>query len=117
MLYGIQLGGGTDIEKSVKYCADLIAEPNKTTMFLITDLYEGGNRNGLLRRLSELKESGVNLIVLLAISDQGKPFYDAQMAEKIAGFGIPCFACPPDKLPELLELALNRKSFAGFERK
>ena len=117
LLYGIQLGGGTDIEKSVKYCSDLIMEPNKTTMFLITDLYEGGNRNGLLRRLSELKESGVNLIVLLAISDQGKPFYDAQMAEKIAGFGIPCFACPPEKLPELLELALNRKSMDGFSRK
>ena len=114
LLYGIQLGGGTDIEKSVKYCADLVAEPNKTTMFLITDLYEGGNRNGLLRRLSELKESGVNLIVLLAISDQGKPFYDAHMAEKIAGFDIPCFACPPEKLPELLELALNRKSLQGW---
>lgn len=114
LLYGIQLGGGTDIEKSVKYCADLVVEPNKTTMFLITDLYEGGNRNGLLRRLSELKESGVNLIVLLAISDAGKPFYDAQMAEKIAGLDIPCFACPPDKLPELLELALNKKSLAGF---
>lgn len=116
LLYGIQLGGGTDIEKSVKYCTDLIAEPNKTTMFLITDLYEGGNRAGLLRRLSELKESGVNLIVLLAISDQGNPFYDEQMAEKIAGFDIPCFACPPEKLPELLELALNKKSLAGFEK-
>lgn len=114
LLYGIQLGGGTDIEKSVKYCADLVVEPNKTTMFLITDLYEGGNRNGLLRRLSELKESGVNLIVLLAISDAGKPFYDAQMAEKIAGLDIPCFACPPEKLPELLALALNKKSLSGF---
>ncbi|MBQ4522957.1 MAG: VWA domain-containing protein [Lachnospiraceae bacterium] len=117
LLYGIQLGGGTDIEKSVKYCTDLIVEPNKTTMFLITDLYEGGNRNGLLRRLAELKESGVNIIVLLAISDQGKPFYDAQMAERIAGFDIPCFACPPEKLPELLELALNRKSMDGFNKK
>lgn len=116
LLYGIQLGGGTDIEKSVKYCTDLITEPSKTTMFLITDLEEGGNRNGLLRRLSELKESGVNLIVLLAISDQGKPFYDAQMAEKIARFDIPCFACPPEKLPELLEQALNRKSLEGFEK-
>lgn len=114
LLYGIQLGGGTDIEKSVKYCADLVVEPNKTTMFLITDLYEGGNRNGLLRRLSKLKESGVNLIVLLAISDAGKPFYDAQMAEKIAGLDIPCFACPPEKLPELLALALNKKSLSGF---
>lgn len=109
LLYGIQLGGGTDIEKSVKYCTDLIEEPNKTTMFLISDLEEGGNRNGLLRRLYELKESGVNLIVLLAISDSGKPHYDEHIAKRIAGFDIPCFACPPDKLPELLEQALNRR--------
>ncbi len=110
LLYGIQLGGGTDIEKSVAYCSELITNPTKTTMFLVTDLYEGGNRNGLIRRLSELKSSGVNVIVLLAISDSGKPCYDENLAEKIAGFDIPCFSCPPEKLPELLERALKRQS-------
>ncbi|MDO5150410.1 MAG: VWA domain-containing protein [Oscillospiraceae bacterium] len=114
LLYGIQLGGGTDIEKSVAYCSELVAEPDKTTMFLITDLYEGGNRNGLIRRISELKESGVNIIVLLAISDRGKPCYDSSLAEKIASMDIPCFACPPEKLPELLELAIKRRSLNGF---
>lgn len=114
LLYGIQLGGGTDIEKSVAYCTELIAEPVKTTMFLITDLYEGGNRSGLIRRLSELKESGVNVIVLLAISDSGKPCFDSQMADKIAALDIPCFACPPERLPELLELALKKHSLKGF---
>lgn len=114
LLYGIQLGGGTDIERSVKYCAGLIEEPNKTTMFLISDLEEWGNRNGLVRRMSELKECGVNLVVLLAISDSGKPHYDEQMAKKIAAHDIPCFACPPDKLPELLEQALNRKCIRSF---
>lgn len=114
LLYGFQLGGGTDIEKSVAYCSELVSEPEKTTMFLITDLYEGGNRNGLLRRVSELKESGVNLIVLLAISDSGKPCFDSQLADKIASMDIPCFACPPEKLPELLELALKKRSLKGF---
>ena len=114
LLYGIQLGGGTDIEKSVAYCSELVAEPDKTTMFLITDLYEGGNRNGLIRRIGELKESGVNIIVLLAISDKGKPCYDSSLAEKIASMDIPCFACPPEKLPELLELAIKRRSLNGF---
>ena len=83
-------------------------------MFLISDLEEWGNRNGLVRRMSELKESGVNLVVLLAISDSGKPHYDEQMAKKIAAHDIPCFACPPDKLPELLEQALNRKCIRSF---
>lgn len=109
LLYGIQLGGGTDIEKSVAYCSGLVTEPAKTTMFIVTDLYEGGNRNGLIRRISELKSSGVNIIVLLAISDRGKPCYDENLAQKIAGFDIPCFACPPEKLPDLLERALRNQ--------
>ncbi len=109
LLYGIQLGGGTDIEKSVAYCSELVTEPAKTTMFIVTDLYEGGNRNGLIRRISELKSSGVNIIVLLAISDRGKPCYDENLAQKIAEFDIPCFACPPEKLPDLLERALKNQ--------
>ncbi len=111
LLYGIQLGGGTDIEKSVAYCAELVAEPDKTTMFLISDLCEGGNRNGLLRRLGDLKGSGVNLVVLLAISDSGKPYYDEHIAGKIAEMDIPCFACPPEKLPDMLEAVLKRRTF------
>lgn len=117
LLYGIQLGGGTDIEKSVAYCSELIEEPEKTTMFLVTDLMEGGNRNGLIRRLEELKESGVNLVILLAISDSGKPVYDAAMADKAAALDIPCFACPPERLPELLEAALKKHSLKAFVEK
>lgn len=115
LLYGIQLGGGTDIERSVAYCSELVSEPDKTTFFLITDLYEGGNRQGLLRRLGDLKGSGVNVIVLLAISDSGKPCFDSQLAEKVGELDIPCFACPPERLPELLELALKKRSLKGFE--
>ncbi len=117
LLYGIQLGGGTDINKSVAYCSELITEPEKTTMFLITDLYEGGNESALVRRISELKESGVNIIVLLAISDSGKPCFDSRLADKISEFDIPCFACPPEKLPELLEMALKKRSLQGFMTK
>jgi hypothetical protein len=116
LLYGIQLGGGTDINMSVAYCQELITEPTKTTMFIVTDLYEGGNRAQLERRLSELKSSGVNVIVLLAISDSGKPSYDNQLAEKISAMEIPCFACPPEKLPELLEAALKKRSLKVFEQ-
>ncbi|MGN0695959.1 MAG: VWA domain-containing protein [Oscillospiraceae bacterium] len=115
LLYGVQLGGGTDIERSVAYCSELVSEPEKTTMFIVTDLYEGGNRNGLIRRIGELKESGVNVIVLLAISDSGKPCYDSQLAERISALEVPCFACPPERLPELLEAALKKRSLKSFE--
>lgn len=114
LLYGIQLGGGTNIEKSVAYCSGLIAAPAKTTMFLVTDLYENGNRAGLLQRLSDLKESGVTIVVLLAISDSGKPVYDHQLAERISAMDIPCFGCPPEKLPELLEHALKHRTMDSF---
>ena len=110
LLYGIQLGGGTDINKSVAYCETLITEPAKTVLFLVTDLYEGGNRAALERRLADLKESGVQINVILAISDSGSPCYDSTFAGKLAGYGIPCFACPPDRLPEMLQSALNGKA-------
>jgi hypothetical protein len=107
MLFGIQLGGGTDINKSVQYCSQFISEPKKTMFFLISDLYEGGVEAGLLRKLEEMKESGVKVIVLLALSDSGTPQYDEALGRKIAALGIPSFACTPDRLPELVEGALK----------
>ena len=107
LLFGFQMGGGTDIAKSIAYCQELIESPAKTLFFLISDLCEGGNRAALLRRIEELKSSGVSVVVLLAIADGGKPYYDPQTAERIAALGIPCFACAPEKLPELLKRALT----------
>ena len=107
LLFGFQMGGGTDIAKSIAYCQNLVESPGKTLFFLISDLDEGGNRAALLRRLEELKSSGVTVVVLLAIADGGKPYYDAQTAQRVAAMDIPCFACAPEKLPELLERALT----------
>lgn len=107
MLFGIQLGGGTDINKSIAYCEPFIAEPKKTMFILVSDLYEGGNRTEMLRRLREMHESGVKTICLLALSDDGTPSYDEDVARKLAQFGIPSFGCSPDKLPELIEGALK----------
>ena len=61
----------------------------------------------MLRRLEELKAAGVTVIVLLAIADGGRPYYDARTAQRIAAMDIPCFACAPEKLPLLLERALK----------
>ena len=107
LLFGFQMGGGTDIAKSIAYCQGLVESPARTLFFLISDLDEGGNRAALLRRLEELKASGVTVVVLLAIADGGKPYYDAQTAQRVAAMDIPCFACAPEKLPELLERALT----------
>ena len=116
LLFGFQLGGGTDINKSVAYCQQFIENPSKTIFFLITDLEEGGNRQALLRRLKEMKEAKVTVICLLAIQDKGKPYYDAQMAQKVASLDIPCFACSPQKLPLLLERAFKGQDLSGMEK-
>ncbi|MDE6941145.1 MAG: VWA domain-containing protein, partial [Lachnospiraceae bacterium] len=89
----------------------------KTLFFLISDLEEGGNRAGLLRRIGDLKESGVTVVSLLAIADGGRPYYDTQMAQKFAGLGVPCFACAPELLPTLLEKALKGQDLSQFDKK
>lgn len=116
LLFGFQLGGGTNIEQSIAYCEQFVENPKKTLFFLISDLEEGGNRAGMLRRLQEMKEAGVTVICLLALAGGGKPYYDAQMAQKIASMGIPCFACNPEMLPQLLERALKGQDLKQFEK-
>ena len=116
LLYGFQMGGGTDIAKSIAYCQNLVETPSKTLFFLISDLEEGGNRVALLRRLEEMKESGVTVVVLLAIADGGKPHYDAQTAQRIAAMDIPCFACTPEVLPQLLERTLKEQDLSVFNQ-
>lgn len=117
MLFGIQLGGGTDINKSLKYCQPFISDPNKTLFILLSDLYEGGNQAAMVRRMTEMKESGVKVIVLLALSDGGVPFYDESMARKLAKIGIPCFGCTPALLPDLIEGALKGEDLQHLGKK
>lgn len=117
MLFGIQLGGGTDIHKSVKYCEQFIEEPKKTLFIIISDLYEGGNQSGLIRRMREMRESGVKTMCLLALSDEGKPFYDEQVAKSLSRDGTPCFACTPALLPQLVEGALKGQDLAELAKR
>ncbi|MGG3306023.1 VWA domain-containing protein [Paenibacillus lautus] len=117
MLFGIQLGGGTDIHKSVAYCEQFIDEPKKTLFIIISDLYEGGNQAGLIRRMRELREAGVKTMCLLALSDEGKPFYDEQVAKLLSRDGTPCFACTPALLPQLVEGALKGLDLAELAKR
>ncbi len=109
VLFGIQLGGGTDINRALAYAQQLVRRPEDTVLFLVSDLYEGGNRAEMLRRAAELVKAGVNVVALLALSDEGLPSYDHQVAATLAGFGVPAFACTPDRFPELVAAALQRR--------
>ncbi len=114
MLFGINLGGGTDINKSVKYCRQFIERPEKTIFILISDLYEGGVESNLLKQLKTMKDMGVTCVSLLALSDSGLPSYDKDLAKKVATLGIPAFACSPDKLPQLIGHILKGEDIMGF---
>ncbi len=109
VLFGVQLGGGTDINRAVGYCQSLITDPRNTVMVLISDLYEGGVERNLLQRANELVQSGVQFITLLALSNEGSPFYDRELAGRLAALGVPCFACTPDIFPGMMAAAIRRE--------
>jgi len=109
VLFGTQLGGGTDINRAVGYCQGLIARPADTIFVLISDLFEGGVERDLLRRVSQLVGAGVTVIVLLALSDRGAPAFDHALAARVAALGAPAFACTPDHFPGLMATAIERR--------
>ncbi|TDO50691.1 VWA domain containing CoxE-like protein [Kribbella sp. VKM Ac-2527] len=109
VLFGTQLGGGTDINRALAYCESLVARPGETVLVLISDLYEGGVREELLRRARSLVESGVQVVALLALADSGAPSYDADNAAALADLGVPAFACTPDLFPDLMAAAIRRE--------
>jgi len=112
LLFGTQLGGGTDIERALRYVRPLIRNPQKSIVVLISDLYEGGNPEPFLAQAAELVRSGSQMIVLLALSDDGRPSFDAHAATELASLGIPCFACTPDLFPELMASAIDGRDIA-----
>jgi Mg-chelatase subunit ChlD len=114
VLFGVQLGGGTDINRAVAYCEDRIERPAKAHLILITDLYEGGDAVALFDRLARIAVRGVNVIVLLALTDTGRAAYHPELSAKVAGLGIPVFACTPDQFPDLMATALRRGDISGW---
>lgn len=108
VLFGTQLGGGTDINRAIAYSRSLITRPTESLFVLISDLYEGGIRAEMLSRMASMRDAGVQVVVLLALSDDGAPAFDRENAAALGALGIPAFACTPDRFPELLALALER---------
>ncbi|MCL4153166.1 UNVERIFIED_CONTAM: hypothetical protein GTU68_040419 [Idotea baltica] len=107
LLFGVQLGGGTDIHKALTYCQQLIRRPKDTILVLISDLFEGGSVSRLINKATEIKSSGVQVITLLALNDEGKPFYHQEVAQAFTELEIPTFGCTPDIFGELMAAAIS----------
>ncbi|QTZ93590.1 VWA domain-containing protein [Streptomyces auratus] len=109
VLFGTQLGGGTDINRALAYCQSRITRPAETVVVLISDLYEGGIRDEMLKRVAAMKASGVQFVTLLALSDEGAPAYDREHAAALAALDAPAFACTPDLFPDVMAAALEKR--------
>jgi len=109
VLFGTQLGGGTDINRALAYCQSRITRPSETVVVLISDLYEGGIRDEMLKRVAAMQAAGVRFVTLLALSDEGAPAYDRAHAAALAALGAPAFACTPDMFPEVMAAAIEKR--------
>jgi Mg-chelatase subunit ChlD len=107
LLFSTRLGGGTDINRAVAYCQQLVRAPQDTIFVLISDLYEGGVEAEFMKRAASLVASGVQFVTLLALSDEGAPAFNAPLAAELATLGVPAFACTPDRFPDLMAAAIQ----------
>jgi len=114
VLFGVQLGGGTDINQALAYCEGLIEQPGETILVLISDLFEGGIAEEMVRRASSIVASGATMVALLALSDSGRPSFDAQHAAALAAVGVPAFACTPDRFPDLMATAIEKRDITAW---
>ena len=114
MLFGVQLGGGTDLNQAMAYCQSVIERPDDTVMVLISDLYEGVPGNDFIARIGALTRSGVRCVALLALSDEGAPVFDHSAASALAELGVPSFACTPDAFPDLIAAAIDRRDIGRW---
>jgi hypothetical protein len=76
-------------------------------VFLVSDLFEGGNADLMRRRVGELVVAGVQVVVLLALSDEGTPAHDHRHAADLAALGAVVMSATPDDFPSVLADALT----------
>ena len=114
VIFGTQLGGGNDTPLALRYCKPLIRRPNETIFILISDLYEGAGETEMLKLLAQIIASGVQMIVLTALDDNGSPSFNRDCAAKYAAMNVPTFACTPDKFPDLMAAAINKQNIGQW---
>jgi len=101
-LMGVQLGGGTRLLPALTYCADLVSEPEKTLMVVLSDWYIWSEGTACLKLAAELTEAGVHGIGLCALDAEGAPVFDERFARELAGAGWFVAALTPKRLAEVV---------------
>jgi len=108
VLMSVQLGGGTNIGQAVRYCEQLVSQPRRTVLVLVTDFCEGAEPRALIAACKRLREAGVKLLGLAALDAEANPFYDTQLAGRLAAEGMEIAALTPLQLAHWLAAVMNR---------
>jgi Mg-chelatase subunit ChlD len=102
VLLSIQLGGGTDITMALQYAHQLVREPARSIVVLITDFYEGRAERDLIRQTKEMAESGIRMIGLGALGYDARPEYNKSTARRLRKVGMDILVCTPERLAECM---------------
>lgn len=102
VLMATQLGGGTRLAPTLRYCRGLVKEPRRTALVVLSDFYLFGDAAESLRLAAELQESGVRTMGLLALDEVGRPQYDERFAAQLSDVGWTVAALTPRRLAEQL---------------
>ena len=106
VIFGAQLGGGTDTSPALEYCRRTITRPADAVLLLISDLYDSDPKR-MLEHIARIQADGIQVVVLLTLSDDGLPFYNHDVAASLGDMGVPAFGCTPDAFPDLIAAAIQ----------
>ena len=98
LLMRAQLGGGTDIGAAVDYAASLLQAPRRSLVVLLTDFFEGGDPEGLVRSVKRLVEQGTQVLGLAALDSEAAGTWDRDMGRRLVEVGAHVGAMTPDQL-------------------
>lgn len=102
VLLSIQLGGGTDITKALQYGYQLVRQPARTIVVLVTDFYEGRPERDLVNQVKEMAQAGIRMIGLGALGYDARPEYNKTTAAKCRKVGMDILSCTPEKLADAM---------------
>ncbi|RPI59410.1 MAG: VWA domain-containing protein [Planctomycetaceae bacterium] len=102
VLLSIQLGGGTDITKALQYAHQLVRQPARTIVVLITDFYEGRAEKELVSQVRDMAQAGIRMIGLGALGYEARPEYNKTTASKCRKVGMDILSCTPERLADAM---------------
>jgi Mg-chelatase subunit ChlD len=107
LLLSVQLGGGTNIGQAMQYCEQLVEDPHRSIVVLISDFCEGATPRTLISSCQRLREGGVKLLGLAALDESANAGYDVEMAEMLAAVGMDIAALTPKHFAEWLAKTIS----------